>query len=340
VSVLLTILVFAGCLALVWLARFPVIAFIFAVFFAQLCEPIVGRFGSWLKVSRGKAIAVTYTAFVAGLLIFGLTVGPAIAHQAERLATTLPHLMEDLRSGEIARQVGARQGWSAETQVGVQRFLVRNQSYIAHYANDVTGRLEQLGANLPWILLVPVLAVFFQKDRARLRSSLIESITSSRTRLFLDGLIDDLDTMLAAYIRAQLLLSLFAFMAYVVFLWIMGFPYPLAVAAIGGVLEFIPFIGALLTLGILLGIAFLTSYPHWIALICFWGVWRFVQDYVNSPRVMSAGLDLHPLLAILAVLIGGEVAGVLGVFLSIPTVAALRIFWVNWARRHGVRNAA
>jgi len=338
-SVLLTILIFAGCLAFVWLARLPVIAFIFAIFLAQLLEPVVERCESTLKLSRGKAVAVTFAALVAVLLVFGLTVGPHIVQQAQKLSTSVPELLEDVQTGKIAWQVGASQGWSAETQIRVQRWLMQNQAYIDYYTRDVAVRLEQLGAHLPWVLLVPILAVFLLKDRAELRTSLLKVITSSRTRLFLDRLIDDLDRMLTSYIRAQLLLSLFAAIAYTVFLLIAGFPYALAVAAIGGVLEFIPLVGPLLTLGIMVGIAFLTSYPHWILVICFWAVWRLIQDYVNVPRVMGRDLELHPLLAILAVLVGGEVAGVLGIFLSIPTVAALRIFWVNWTRP-GVQKAA
>src|SRR5262249_35570911 len=108
----------------------------------------------------------------------------------------------------------------------------------------------------------------------------------------------------------------------------------------GGVLEFIPFVGPLLTLGILVAIAFLAGYPHWIAIVAFWLVWRGVQDYVNSPRVMGKGLDLHPLLVIFAVLVCCQVVGVQGIFPSIPPFAALRIAWLNWTRRRPTRKAA
>src|SRR5204863_3812405 len=107
-----------------------------------------------------------------------------------------------------------------------------------------------------------------------------------------------------------------------------------------GILEFIPIAGPALALVLILGIAFLTGYPHWLALALFWVVWRAVQDYVNTPRVMGEGLDLHPLLAIFAILVGGEMGGILGIFLSIPAVAGLRILWLNWTRRTVVPKAA
>ena len=71
-------------------------------------------------------------------------------------------------------------------------------------------------------------------------------------------------------------------------------------------------------------------------MLAFIALWRLIQDYVNTPRLMRAGLELHPLLAILAILVGGEIAGVIGMFLSIPVVAALHIFWRNWQLRQVV----
>jgi predicted PurR-regulated permease PerM len=83
-------------------------------------------------------------------------------------------------------------------------------------------------------------------------------------------------------------------------------------------------------------VRFLTTYPHLWALILFFAVWGVVQDYFVSPRVMSGTLELHPLAAIAAVLMGGELGGVVGVYLSIPVVAAIRIVWVRWQKYSAV----
>jgi len=336
ISVLLTILVVAGVLSLVWLARRPVITFIFAIFFADLLEPIVERFQGWLHLSRGKSVAVTYLVIVAGLLIFGLTVGPRIIHQATRL----PGLFENVKSGQIAWQVGRQQGWSSATEDRIHNWLAAHQSDVERYAQGVTRHLSQLASNLAWILLVPILAIFFLKDRSKLRASVVGSLSASANRRFLENVLTDLDTMLAQYIWAQLLLAFFAFVAYGIFLLVLRLPYALAVGAIAGVLEFIPIAGPLFALALIMGTAFLTGYEHWVWLAAFWVVWRGVQDYAIYPRVMSKDLDIHPLLAIFAVLVGGEVGGVLGIFLSIPAVAALRILWINWTRGGLARKVA
>src|SRR5215831_13434096 len=123
ISVLMTILFVAGILGVLWLARRPVIAFIFAIFFAHLLDPVVVRFQDWMHLSRGKAVGVTYLAILCGLVLFGLTVGPHILSQGQRL----PDLFEQVTSGSIAWQVGNQQGWSNATEARIQQWLVSNQ---------------------------------------------------------------------------------------------------------------------------------------------------------------------------------------------------------------------
>ncbi|HLB88677.1 MAG TPA: AI-2E family transporter, partial [Terriglobales bacterium] len=92
----------------------------------------------------------------------------------------------------------------------------------------------------------------------------------------------------------------------------------------------IPVVGPLVAALLILGVALLLSYPHWLMLLIFLGLWRMIQDYLVSPRIMGKSMELHPLAAIFGVLAGGEMAGVLGVYLSIPVMASLRIVWRRW----------
>jgi predicted PurR-regulated permease PerM len=96
------------------------------------------------------------------------------------------------------------------------------------------------------------------------------------------------------------------------------------------VLEFIPVVGPLAGALTIVSVALLMSYQHWLILVIFLGVWRLVQDYVSSPRIMGESMELHPLAAIFGVMAGGEVAGILGIYLSIPVMASLRIVFRRW----------
>jgi predicted PurR-regulated permease PerM len=136
--------------------------------------------------------------------------------------------------------------------------------------------------------------------------------------------------MLAHFIRAQLTLALLTFVMYSAVLAMMRMPYALVLGTVGGLLEFIPVLGPLTAAVAIVSVALLMGYPHWVALVIFLGVWRLIQDYVSSPRIMGQSMELHPLAAIFGVMAGAEVAGILGIFLSIPVMASLRIVFRRW----------
>jgi predicted PurR-regulated permease PerM len=331
--VITTALLVALGLALLWAARRVFIVFLLAIFFAYLLEPVVSWFARRFRGHRNLAIVATYAVFLIALSVFGATLGPKIVSEAERLAQSLPSMIENVSSGQIALQFGGQHGWSFETQLRLQRLLATHKREILQYGKDAVARVAGVLPNVAWLVLIPVLAFFFLRDKSSFGLAAIDSLKGSRDRSFLRRMISDLDSMLARYIRAQLMLTALAAVAYTTFLLIMQFPYALALGAIGGLLEFIPFVGPAFTALLIVGIAFLTGYKHWLVLLIFLALWRMLQDYVNTPYVMGAGLELHPLLAILGILIGGEVAGVIGMFLSIPVMAALRILWQNWQQK-------
>jgi predicted PurR-regulated permease PerM len=331
-SVVFTIGVTVGFLALLFAACHTLITLIFSILFAYLLEPLVGMTEKRTGGSRGRAIAATYGAVAVAFGILVATVGPRIVSEAQKLNTTLPTLLNNVSSGQIAWTVGGQHQWSYATQ-HVQQFLTGHREMILRYTAMIEMRAAALLSNVGWVLVVPILAIFFLLDGATLSASVVELIDASHERRFLRDVLADMGSMLAQYIRAQVLLSLMAAGAYTLFLLIIRLPYAFAVGPIAGVLEFIPLVGPLLAGVIVLAISFTTGYGHWLPIVAFWLAWRAVQDYINMPYFMGKGLQLHPLLAISAVLAGGEVGGVLGMFLSIPAVATIRVIWRNYVER-------
>jgi hypothetical protein len=111
-------------------------------------------------------------------------------------------------------------------------------------------------------------------------------------------------------------------------MFVLGFPYALALGALGGVLEFLPAVGWIVLAVVILTLGFLT-HSHWIGIVILVVVWRLVQNFVNSPHIMGDNLELQPLTAIFALIVGGQVGGIAGVYLSVPAVAILRIAWLE-----------
>jgi predicted PurR-regulated permease PerM len=334
-SALVTILLFIAAGAFLYGARRILIVFLLAIFFAYLLEPLVSRFEGWVRVSRGSrglAILEVYVIFCVAIALVFLLVGPHIVGQARNLAGALPALFQNVSSGQIALQIGSKRGWSDATQLRLQQFLVGHRDLILHWVGSAGSRVAEFAQNAIWFALIPILAVFFLKDGRRFIDKLLEMIERRRQRRFLTELTDDLSEMLAHYIRMQLTLAGLSLAAYIGVLSALRMPYGAAVGAIAGVLEFIPVVGPLVGAIAILGVAFLTNYQHLLVVALFLGAWRIVQDYVTTPRLIGQRLQLHPLAVIFAVLVGGEIGGVIGVYLSIPVAATLRIVWRRWQR--------
>ena len=334
--VLFTLLFFALGLGFLYAARRTLILFLFAIFFAYLINPAVGRIEKLVR-GRTRAIAVIYLLLLLAVSLFFVLAGPRIKRQSARLGETLPGLMDRASSGQFSGQIGEfaarisrEHGWSAVTQQRIQTFLYNHRTDLSHFAQRLGIRAAET-AQAVWVLfLVPILAIFFLRDGTSFHGVLIALVPSRSQREFLEDVLNDLNQMLAQFIRAQLLLAAFSFVAYSSVLGAMRVPYALMLGTAGGAMEFVPVVGPLVAGVGMTVVAVLTGYDRWPLLVAFLLLWRLVQDYVISPRIMGASVELHPLAALFGILAGGEIAGVLGVYLSIPVMASLRIVWRRW----------
>lgn len=327
--VLVTVLLFALGLGFLYVARATLIAFLFAIFFAYLMSPLVAQLERVLR-GRGRAIAVIYSLLLALVVVFFVVVGPKVTREGARLGQSLPSLLTRLSSGQIANQLGAEHGWSRATTDFLQSFLVSHQDDISRLAQKIGLRVADVAKQAWLFFVVPLLSIFFLKDGRSFGDLLLSTIQSRPQREFLENVLNDLNQMLAHFIRAQLTLAGLTLLVYSAFLGAMRVPYALVLGTVGGVLEFVPVIGPLVAGLVIVSVALLMAYHHWLVLIVFLGIWRVIQDYISSPRIMGESVELHPLAAIFGVMAGGEVAGILGIYLSIPVMASLRIVFRRW----------
>jgi predicted PurR-regulated permease PerM len=327
--VLVTVLLFALALGFLYVARATLIAFLFAIFFAYLMSPLVNRLENLLR-GRVAAIAAIYLMLLVLVVIFFVVVGPKVTREGARLGQSLPALLTQLSSGQIATQLGEEHGWNAKSTELAQSLLAGHSDQITELAQRIGLRVADVAKQAWLFFVVPLLSIFFLKDGRSFSDFLLATIQSRPQREFLENVLNDLNQMLAHFIRAQLTLAALTLVMYSAFLGIMGVPYALVLGTLGGVLEFIPVVGPLAAALVIVSVALLLSYQHWLILIIFLGIWRLLQDYVSSPRIMGESMELHPLAAIFGVMAGGEVAGILGIYLSIPVMASLRIVLRRW----------
>ncbi len=190
------------------------------------------------------------------------------------------------------------------------------------------------------MVLIPILAIFFLKDKSRFARSIEGLLDNPRSRELLAGIMGDLDQMLSQFVRAQLYVAAISGAVYLCMLTLMRVPYSWALGTLGGLLEFIPFVGPLVAAALILAVSFGLNYGHLAVVLVFLLVWRGLQDYVISPRVFGGRVEVHPLVAIFGVLAGGEIAGVVGIYFAVPVMAAARILWLHWHHQNVDRKFA
>ena len=155
---------------------------------------------------------------------------------------------------------------------------------------------------------------------------LVHLISTPSNREDIRSLVVELDTTLQHYIRAKVTLALSSMFFSSMAMLLLGFPNPVMLGLIAGILEFIPVAGWMLAAGTILTVGFVT-HAHWIWMLLLLLFWRLLMDYAIAPRVMGHELELHPLLAIFTLMVGGAVGGIVGIYLAIPLIAAGRVIW-------------
>lgn len=341
-QVLLTTLVFALALMFLYAAWRAIITFLFAIFFAYILEAPVSRLQRGLRGSRSAAIAVVYLVFIAALVVTFSLLGPPVMEEGQKLMQQAPLLADKISSGTLVTQLGAKHGWSKATVDWITEYSGQHQGELIAATQNLVLKAAKTLQGMWWLPLVPIFAIFFLKDGNKFSQRIINAVENASNRQIVADTVQEMNSMLGHFIRSQLTLAGLAMVVVTFVLSIMRVPYAFALGPAAGALEFIPVVGPAVGGLIILAVALLSGYSHMWVLLIFLLLWRGIQDYVTSPRIMGSTLELHPLAVLFGVLAGGEVAGVIGVFLSIPVLATLRILWHTWMlyRRSGDQSTA
>lgn len=321
-----TVVVTLILLWVVYQIRETIFLFIAALLFAYLLWPLVDYLDRRLPGrSRAPALILVYSLLVLALIILGIEVVSRVVRDANVLAARIPAFLDSLKKAgshtEHGRDLAA---WAG--------------SLAASYLKSIAGALPKAGLkilflarDLIFFVLVPVLAFFFLKEGRAIRTPVVRLLGSGNParQELLESVAGDLDLLLGRYMRALVTLAAIAFCCYGIFLALMKIHYAILLAAVGGPLEFIPMIGPFVAFILILLAAGLTAPYKLIWTFLFLIVFRLSQDYFVSPKIMSKQIKLHPLLVILGVLAGGEIAGVAGAFLSVPIMATLRVIYIH-----------
>lgn len=347
--VILIVLIVAITLWIIIKLTGVILLLILSIFFAYFVSPLVEFLsrpmnvgGRKLAIPRAIAIVLSYLLIVAAIVLGIYVLAPRLANQfpefTERarlywasFGSTLQGWVEYFRAHRVPTPL-------LDTVNGAIPRVIENVSLtVSTMLASVAGWVIYI----PWLILIPVLSFFFLKDVETFRRSALQMLPRGRWRWRGDEFFQDINSTLAAYIRAQLTACLFIGVVCAIGFALLGIPSPLVLGLIAGICEFVPLVGPVLVL-VMAAVAALLHGGMFAAIlvVAFLIVLRIVQDYFVYPRLIGQGIHLHPLAVILAILCGAELAGVAGIFLAIPVVAILTVSYRHWLEHRGSEGLA
>jgi predicted PurR-regulated permease PerM len=315
----------ADAVRVIWLPM----AFAFGL--VLLLEPSV----RWLErkgIPRLAASFISFLGLVAFLVAVAALVYPTVRGQVVEFVERLP----DLYAGLInwARDLGDRFGWDLEE--------IFSGGALEDWLNDPANQetiqdlLIGFGAGAGFLIrgvteavivaaLAPVLAIYLLIDLPRFKdNAVVLTPASHRDEVVYVG--REVATAMGSFVRGQLLVALIVGIASSIGMWIIDLPFWLLVGIISGLLNMIPFLGPIAGGALAFLIALLHGDP-WLGVlaVAIYTAIQQVDNHVITPMIQRTRVHLSPFAIVIALVIGGSVAGLLGVLVAVPATAAVRI---------------
>ncbi len=331
--------------ALLVLARGPLFPFILTGIFAYVLYPLVTAAESrmpgrrrWPDVSRIVAIWLTFLLALAVIAGFLALIVPPTLSQTSDFIEEVP--------GYYSRARVAIEDWNAQytdrvpedIRVQIEEYAESSGSILISAARTVVlrtlGAVSNVVSTVIGLAVVPFLLFYLLKDRENAMSGL-HSLMPVEARRHAVNVVEIVNRVVGAYIRAQLTLGLIVGVVVSVGLFLLGIKFSLLLGLVAGVTELIPIIGPLLGAipGVFVTLATSPEKVLWVVLL-YAGV-QAVENVVLVPRIQGHAVGVHPAFVMVALMVGSEAAGLWGVFLSVPLTAVGRdvfnYFHAEWS---------
>jgi predicted PurR-regulated permease PerM len=308
---------------------------IISIFFCYLIAPLV-RIVEYpvyfrkreLKIPRSLAIFIVY--LVIGLVFVLATqlLSPLISDQLELLKSQWPTYQKSATGtfNDVTnwmRHLRLPQQWRDDLQARAGHLVDSIGPWLGEFLLGAVSYLTYL----MWMILVPIFSFFLLKDAGRIEHGLVALLPNERLRKRMHWLLLDVSRTLAAYIRAQITACIEIAILVTIGLSLIGSPIAIVLGLIAGLLEFLPMIGPLVFAVLAFVLTITVSLKKALLVLAFLAALRIAQDYIIYPRIVGHGIEMHPLVIILAILSGAELGGLVGVFLSIPFLGLMIVVY-------------
>lgn len=325
--VLGVILAAAIVLWMAWVARQVITWILISLFLALALDPAVAALQRRGVRRRGLAVGVVYLIGLVALAISGIAFIPTLVSQVGEFIDAVPGYVRDLTAGrgplgflERDYQIVARveeavsQGGSARLAGGATAALSITKGIATAIAATLT------------ILFMTLFMLLEGRQWLERFFGLLSPETAPRWR----HVGQRIHRTVGGYVTGNLLISAVAGVSATIVLLVAGVPYAIALGALVALLDLIPLAGAVIAMIVVSLIAFTVSTTVGLAVLVFFLIYQQFENQVLQPVVYGRTVDLSPLAVLIAVLIGAQVAGILGALGAIPIAGALQVIIVDW----------
>jgi predicted PurR-regulated permease PerM len=287
-------------------------------------------------VPRVAGAGIVYLLFLCIVALAIARLAPLVTRQ---VISVIDHFPDYLADGQAnIQRLAARFGVEANFQLDaeqVRQWLSagENRQAVTRYLTGLRSVTTSLLGGLIVFVLGPVMAFYLLIDLPRLRRGGMALVPPGR-REEIKGLMDRIGQAVGGFFRGQLLVALFVGVASSIGLWAIGLPFWLLVGMVAGIFNLVPLVGPFIGGGLAVIIALIGGEPLkalWAALVLL--AVQQIDNHLISPNVMGRTVQLHPVVVMLALLVGASFAGLFGMLVIVPLVAVAKIvFLFIWSK--------
>lgn len=287
--------------------------------------------------SREFGIALVTTGLFAVLVVIGLYVVPDAIRQIAALTTNLRPYFERaaVEFGPLVAQAEARFG--VDLPVDVHELGQLAPEYLQKITPDVRAQIEAALAtvasgglsvvlSLLSLSLLPLFTFFLLRDWPDL-VRFVADVVPPAARPTVGRLVTEIDARLIGWVRGQLTVAVVLGVVYSVGLWLSDIDLAVTIGLMGGVLFLVPYVGPLLT-GVLAGGLCLLKFGvdvHLAIVVATFVVGQALEGTVLTPLLVGDRVGLHPMVVMVAIIVGGNLLGMVGIIIAVPVTAALAV---------------
>jgi predicted PurR-regulated permease PerM len=324
-------------LEIIWIARHIIVWILIAMFLALALNPAVDWFQRKGVKKRGLATAVTLLLALAAIAALAALFVPTLVREVNGFAQALPDYVDDIthRRGRL--------GFLESKYHITQRVKDAVESGGATKLLGLTGTAIAITKGIITAVVATVTIIFmtfFMLLEGPLWVDRFFAMLPERSRDHWRGIGNQIYRTVGGYVTGNLLISLVAGVSTTIVLLALGVPYAVALGLLVAILDLIPLAGATIAAIIVGAVGFIHSLVAGIVLIIFFIVYQQVENHVLQPLVYSRTVRLSPLVILISVLIGAEIAGVLGALAAIPVAGTIQVLFFGWLEHRRMRRAS